>query len=281
MKNKKNDIKTRFHTVTHFSSNTLLNPIIIYITLTGIVFIILTFLDIRLKPAPIDILVEFHGILFDLIIFGIVLTLYTLWREKKERISNLLDQLDDFWDWKAVEGVLRKVGIMKRLIELNHPPVVMGSIYLKGADFSGVIFEEFNIYCSNFENSNFSHVEMINCHMPHNNFKNSNFEFTKFNNCNLQSSIFENSNMHLVKFNNADLSAINFKGADLRQANFRGTKLYKYGVAEGGWICPDFSGANLTQADFSGVDLTSCIGLTKEQIEKARIDKNTKLPDYL
>jgi len=47
-----------------------------------------------------------------------------------------------------------------------------------------------------------------------------------------------------------------------------------------------FSGASLSKARFDGAvlcgaDLSQSIDLTRRQIESARMDKTTKLPDYI
>ena len=42
----------------------------------------------------------------------------------------------------------------------------------------------------------------------------------------------------------------------------------------------DLAGANLLRTDLRGVDLREVIGLRPEQIERAIVDENTKLPGY-
>ena len=54
----------------------------------------------------------------------------------------------------------------------------------------------------------------------------------------------------------ADLSFVNLKGADLKNTQFEG-------------------------ADLHGADLSDASNLTRQQLEMARIDKDTKLPKYI
>jgi uncharacterized protein YjbI with pentapeptide repeats len=60
-------------------------------------------------------------------------------------------------------------------------------------------------------------------------------------------------------------------GADLGDANLQEANL------EGAFL----QGANLREANLRGADLRNVEGLTKEQIESADIDDETKLPDGL
>jgi len=73
---------------------------------------------------------------------------------------------------------------------------------------------------------------------------------------------------------------------DLRKASFNGACLRLADLDEAVLEEVDFTGANMSEAilktaNLEGADLTGATGLTKEQIDPAIIDENTKLPDYL
>jgi len=70
-------------------------------------------------PDWSGILVEAHGMLLDVLIFGVLLTWFDQIRNRENQIKNYHDQLDDFRHWDREEGVLRKVGILKRLNEME------------------------------------------------------------------------------------------------------------------------------------------------------------------
>jgi len=74
-----------------------------------------------------------------------------------------------------------------------------------------------------------------------------------------------------TKLEGADLSGarldgVNFEGAGLQTANLSSANL---------------KGANFNRADLRGANLRYVVGLTREQIELAQIDKRTLLPSYL
>jgi len=47
---------------------------------------ILFVLDIVYAPSPKEILVEAHGLLFDVLLFGVIILSVDLWRAKRERV---------------------------------------------------------------------------------------------------------------------------------------------------------------------------------------------------
>ena len=69
----------------------------------------------------------------------------------------------------------------------------------------------------------------------------------------------------------ADLWKAHLEGADLWKAHLEGADLWK----------AHLEGVRLEEAHLEGADLRGAIALTKEQIESAITDENTKLPDHL
>lgn len=91
----------------------------------------------------------------------------------------------------------------------------------------------------------------------------------------------------------ADLSAADLSGADLSVANLRGAGLRMAKLAEASLRGADLAGACLSDADLAGTDLaganlldadlrksdlSEAVGLTQEQIAKARADTTTRMP---
>jgi hypothetical protein len=82
---------------------------------------------------------------------------------------------------------------------------------------------------------------------------------------NLSGADLGSANLKSAELGGADLSLANLKSANLSSANF-----FLVGA--------DLEGADLRGADLSAADLSSVIGLTQDQINKARGDLDTKLP---
>lgn len=116
------------------------DPVELGLTLFAIVFISLVMLNsFRAGGASWDgILTEAHGMLMDIFIFGVLLTWFDRVRNKKNEIKNYKDQLRDFLNWGAEEGVLRKVGIIKRLAEIGESSLKLDFIFLQSANLTRV-----------------------------------------------------------------------------------------------------------------------------------------------
>ncbi|MFH9420028.1 pentapeptide repeat-containing protein [Streptomyces sp. NPDC017529] len=79
----------------------------------------------------------------------------------------------------------------------------------------------------------------------------------------------------------ADLMGARLKGADLRGANLRGAYLIAADLKGADLRAADLIGVDFRDADLSGADLTGCIFLTQAQLNAAKGDAATKLPETL
>jgi hypothetical protein len=77
----------------------------------------------------------------------------------------------------------------------------------------------------------------------------------------------------------ADLVGARLRGADLRKANLRGAYLIAADLRDADLRQADLIGADLRDADLRGADLTGALFLTQAQVNAARGDRATKLPD--
>ncbi|MFJ3949213.1 pentapeptide repeat-containing protein [Streptomyces libani] len=79
----------------------------------------------------------------------------------------------------------------------------------------------------------------------------------------------------------ADLMGARLKGADLRGANLRGAYLIAADLKGADLRTADLIGADLRAADLSGADLTGALFLTQAQLNAAKGDAATELPQNL
>jgi hypothetical protein len=77
----------------------------------------------------------------------------------------------------------------------------------------------------------------------------------------------------------ADLIGARLRGADLRNANLRGAYLIGADLRNADLRQADLIGADLRDADVRGADLTGALFLTQSQVNAARGDRATKLPE--
>jgi hypothetical protein len=76
----------------------------------------------------------------------------------------------------------------------------------------------------------------------------------------------------------ADLIGARLRGADLRRANLRGAYLIGADLRDADLRQADLIGADLRDADVRGADLTGALFLTQSQVNAARGNHATKLP---
>jgi hypothetical protein len=62
-----------------------------------------------------SILVEAHGLLFDIFVFGILIVFFNKMGEKRRNIKRWQEEIDDFRGWNSEEAKFRIVGNIKRL----------------------------------------------------------------------------------------------------------------------------------------------------------------------
>ncbi len=74
----------------------------------------------------------------------------------------------------------------------------------------------------------------------------------------------------------ANLPRANISGADLRRAYLRGAILSGADLRRA-----DLDGANLSRADLKGAYLIGVKNLTQQQLDEAKTNEKTILPDYL
>ncbi|MDN3018269.1 pentapeptide repeat-containing protein [Paenibacillus sp. BSR1-1] len=95
----------------------------------------------------------------------------------------------------------------------------------------------------------------------------------------VRSKVFQKKNKKISK--GRDFLGAKLKGADLRGSNLRGALLIAADLREADMRVVDFIGADLRDADVSGANLTGSFFLTQAQVNSAKGDIHTKLPDSL
>ncbi|WP_247748480.1 pentapeptide repeat-containing protein [Streptomyces sp. 4R-3d] len=90
-----------------------------------------------------------------------------------------------------------------------------------------------------------------------------------------------NADLGFVRLRGADLINADLSGANLTSAFLIGADLINADLSGADLSIADLSGANLTGANLAGADLSIAKKLTKRQVDSARVDGRTLLPDSL
>ena len=213
-----------------------------------------------------QVLVEAHGMLFDIAVIGILIFSLNRNGEVRQRIRTYKDEIDDFRLWESEEAAFRTVGNIKRLNRHNIFEINLVNSYLAKTNLNYV-----NLRNSNINSANISNAFLIECNLENTRLNQTNLENSNLNQVNLSGAYANGANFkdsYLIKANleNAFLIKTNFKNAFLMEANLK--NCYVTGA--------DFENANLYKADLRGAK-----GLTLEQLTKVKSLYMAKFDDEL
>ncbi|MFK7923519.1 MAG: pentapeptide repeat-containing protein [Bacteroidia bacterium] len=221
----------------------LRSPMIVFTLIVGIILIgVITTLDLWLKPDFNGVLVEAHGLIFDLLMFGILLGVYdivlrrrTEQRREKERTEDLVkrykEEIEDYRGWKSEEAMFRTVGNLKRLNGLGISRLDLCNCYLSKA---------------NLRNVNLSDATMREAKLVESDLRNA---------------LLKGADMQLAylngaKLNNAQLVETILTKSTLVNAQLTNAQLYRADLSESRLANADLSGANLQRSNCKGSDFS-------------------------
>ncbi len=180
----------------------------------GVAFLIILVLGVAdyflMSPETYDIydiLVESHGLFFDLIVFGIILSVYEEWRDRKEQLQRCSDEMNHLKyskvknaGQKAVVIALKMQSLKAREIDLSVFRVEEYHIHdLRRMDnwhFGNL--KRFSITICNISNTSFSNIVLNKVTFISCNFENCSFALSKFENVTFLSCTFKNVNFDNV-----------------------------------------------------------------------------------
>jgi uncharacterized protein YjbI with pentapeptide repeats len=168
-----------------------------------------------------NIIVEAHGLFFDLLVLGVLISIYERRRHRKEAIERNENLIDDFRGWDEKEATFRIVGAIKRLNKLKVTKINLKNCFLNNAHMGGLNLQGANLHLASFKGAllwttNFQGAEIICA-----NFENADLRNADFKNASLLTSIFSGAQLTNVNFEGSDLRGANFTGADLRGCNLK------------------------------------------------------------
>lgn len=203
----------------------------------------------------LNVLAEAHGMIFDILVIGILLFWLRDQGDKKQRIHQYIDEIDDFRLWESEEAAFRNVGNIKRLNRHGVTKIDLVGTYLVKTNLSKVNLFEANLNTANIANSVLIEANLEGARLNQTNFENANLNQANLKNTFASGAIFKDAFLIKANFEGAFLIKTNFKNGYLMEAN-----LSNCALAE-----TNFEDTNLYKADFRGAE-----GLTLEQLSKAK-----------
>ena len=199
--------------------------IMVFIAVTAFVIVVTGYKILSIKPDITwglynktfleNVLVEAHGMLFDILVIGILILFLNKLAEKRITNQRYIDEIDDFRGWLNKEAAHRIAGNIKRLNRNGFKGKInLSDCFLNSIDLNGINLQEANL-----------------------------------DNAKLQNADLKNANLQKAYFVGANLKKADLKGANLKGADLKGANLVYADRAEANLSSEDLKGADLAGAD--------------------------------
>jgi len=178
------------------------------------------------------VVVELHGMIFDLVLFGILLSMYEKFRTKRELIRQLHEEVDYYRDWKEEESkhrlrVLIKKLNLQKITKINISNCHLDNVELKEVNFKGSEFEYASFHSSQLDKCVFTETKV-----KLSIFADALLYNSKFDNATLSECVFSSTFLNNVDFRNSNLEYANFSRAIIGKANFDGANMENINLDE-------------------------------------------------
>ena len=200
--------------------------------------------------------VEGHGMLMDLVVFGVFLTLLARVGEKHVKAERYLEEIDDLRGLQEPVAAHRLAGLIRRLNKLGRKPDDLTNCYLSGANLGGVDLSGCNLMGAQLGGSKLFTANLHGCVL-----------------CGavLEGAWLPGADLEGVRFGGANLRGAMFKDANLKGADFRFVETMDGASLED---------ADLTDADFRGITeekVDPLILVQAETLEGVKMDEQLQL----
>lgn len=177
---------------------------------------------IEVKDFFEGVLVEATGFVFDILLFGIILGLYS----KHIEIKGYKNEIEFFRGWDSKEGMRRTVGNIKLLNEEKISAIKLNFCILIEANLIKVDLSKALLVGTNLEKADLREANLKGAILVGANLKN----------IVLLKADLRVTDLQGVNLTEADLQEANLRGADLRKVNLSRAKLVGAKVSDDNWI---------------------------------------------
>jgi len=233
-----------------------------------------------------NIVVEAHGLLFDIFVFGILIIIFNKIGERKREIRRYREGIDDFRYWYSEEAMFRIVGYIKRLNQNGITKIQLHGCYLKGAilkevKLRGADLEDVNLQNALINYADIQEGKICGANLSKAALWETNFQAADFTSAILQEANLASANLQDAILNDANLKEVDLRGADCKNASFekadlRGAFLWDTNLQDAILGDANLQGAGLQEANLQGAKQ-----LTVEQLSEVETLYGAKLDPEL
>jgi len=274
----------------HVSEDIITNPVLITAFIFVFIFLFVTgftlFYDFYNRGFLRDLMVEAHGVVFDIFMIGVVI--FWLQQKGKNKVDKrrYQDEIDDFRGWNSEEASRRIRGNLRRLNSFGVSSIDISNCFLRNMDLRktdlsgcyawGTDLSWADLRFSKLSKGNFEDANLSFSNLSGSDIKEAYFWKADLSNCNIR-----NSNMTNCVMIETDLSETDFTDTKLNNSSFANSNL-KNSVFWGADLeKADFDMAELENSDFQNANLKDVIGFKEDQIKKIYSFYNSKISEEL
>lgn len=196
---------------------------ILYISVLFIAIIVLLSARFYSDEFYENILVEMHGVIFDTLVIGLVITIWAKKKDTDSKIESLKKEYEIYKAWKSPESSFKMYKIFNSLKEYGI------ELDLSHVNFNKIEIEDFE-YHSDLSFSNFTKSILNYCDLRYASFKYSVINNTKFFNCDFRGVNFFDTELtdcylYACSFNSSIVQSITFKNVHFEGVDFRNAHL--------------------------------------------------------
>lgn len=221
-----------------------------------------------------DVLIEAHGVIFDLLVFGVVLAAYDHLRQKQQNVKRYQEEIDDFRGWDEKEAMYRIVGNFRRLNREGVSKIDLSYCYLSGARLNKVDLSGANLSGANLTRTNLSRANLTGADLSGANLSGAdvtrailakvNISWANLSKAKLSNADLPMSDLTMSDLTSANLSNANLTGANLAMSTLTGANLSETNLTGADLTVANLTDANLSWANLRDADLNQALGLTFE-----------------
>jgi len=239
------------------------------------------------KGSGLYVLVEAHGLLLDIILFGIIFTLYDRLTHRKRNIKRLKESIDDIRGWAETAAMYRNVGNIRRLNRMQITDMNLSRSYLRKANLNEVDLRGANLGQAHLEQSllkgaNLKGAKIYKTAFNQADLSRANLEHVRTNVTEIDKFVdffqqhMETDQDNKAFFEQGLITGVNFSGANLQYTKMKHAELISADLSFANLVLADLEGADLRGADFTQSVLVKAQPEKEDTLLKANL-ANTKL----
>jgi len=172
-----------------------------------------------------NIMAEAYGLLFDLLVIGMLLAWLNRMGMQRQTIRRYLEEIDDYREWRESEVAYRLTGIIRRLNRLGVTDIDLKGVFLKEARLRGVALQGARLERTTLQNANLWQADLEGANLWKATLQDAILWDANLKDAQLERANLQNCKLHSANLEGANLQGANLEGANLEGANLRGANL--------------------------------------------------------